>query len=80
MGLGQKPHQGWAGATLELLREGGRWLPVRYEWSRQPDMPPTAHVALGVPVGARELADPPTVSLELPPQAIVRWPDRERSR
>jgi hypothetical protein len=69
-----------AGATLERLLDDGHWLQVRYEWSWQPDTSPTAHVALGVPAGARELVDPPAVSFELPPRAILRWPQRGRAR
>jgi hypothetical protein len=69
-----------AGAPLELILGDGDWLAIRYEWSWQPDTPPTAHVALGVPGGARELAAAPMVSFALPPRAILRWPPRERAR
>ena len=67
-------------ATLELLLDDGRWLAIRYEWSWQPNVPPTAHIALGVPAGARTLSiDPLTASFDLPPRAILRWPARERA-
>ena len=43
-----------AGGMLELLLDDGRWIRVRYEWSWQPEVRPTANVALGVP-------DPPAI-------------------
>ena len=34
-----------AGSSLELLLEDGTWLPIRYEWSWQPDTQPSAYAA-----------------------------------
>jgi len=70
-----------AGDTLELLLDDGCWLRVRYEWSWQPDVAPTAHIALGLPASARKQLsiDPPTTSFALPPRAILRWPESARS-
>jgi TusA-related sulfurtransferase len=48
------------GDTLELLLDDGHWLPIRYEWSWQPNVPPTAHIALGLPDDARLAAVRPT--------------------
>jgi hypothetical protein len=68
-----------AGSSLELLLGEAGWVRVRYEWSWQPDARPTAHLALGVPAPARDLADGPVVSFALPERAILRWPQhRER--
>lgn len=69
-----------AGATLELLLDDGRCVPVRYEWGWQPDNPSTAHFARGLPASARGLTDPPTVSFELPARAILPWPQPERAQ
>ena len=71
-----------AGATLELLLDNGRWITVGHEWTWQPDALSTVHVALDARPRARELgaADPPAVSFELPPRAILRWPEQERAR
>ena len=71
-----------AGTTLELLLDSGRWITVGCGWTWQPDVLSTVHVALGVGPRARGLgaADPPTVSFELPPRAILRWPEQERAR
>ena len=71
-----------AGATLEPLPDNGRWITVGYEWTWQPDTLSTVHVALGVRPRARELGagDPPAVSFELPPRAILRWREQERAR
>ncbi len=69
-----------AGATLELLLEDGRWLEVRYQWSWHSLVPPTAHIALGVPAGTRTLlsVDPPAATFELAARAILRWAARQR--
>ena len=66
-----------AGARLELLLDDGRWVSVRYEWSWQPDEPPRAYLALGVPTPARAITDAPVVSFALPAPAILRWPSRD---
>lgn len=66
-----------AGTGLELLLTGDRWLPVRYEWTFVPGRPPTAHVVLGAPWEVIH-ADGPSVSIELPPNAVLRWPQRRR--
>ena len=64
-----------AGARLELLLPDERWLPIRYEWSWDPDKPPTGHMALGVPAKGALPAIPPSVGFDLPPDAILRWPE-----
>jgi hypothetical protein len=63
--------------TLELLLTGDRWLPVHYEWSFISGRPPTAHVVLGGPWEVIH-AGGPGVSIELPPNAVLRWPQRRR--
>jgi hypothetical protein len=62
-----------AGTGLEQLLTGDRRLPVRYEWSGRP----TAHVVLGAPWEVIH-ADGPSVSIELPPNAVLRSPQRRR--
>lgn len=75
---GQPVH---AGEPLELQLDGGTWLPVTYEWSWQPDRPPTGTIALAGPPGAaRAGVEPPVARLDLPPSAVLRWPDRDASR
>jgi hypothetical protein len=68
-----------AGSALDLLLPGGRWQRVRYEWGFG-KKPPTAWLQLGGPPGAEQLDAAPQVSFELPPRAVLRWPDREGSR
>lgn len=65
-----------AGDVLELLAGDGHWLAIRYEWSWDHDTPPTAHTTLGAPPEAERQGLQPTVSFELPPRAILRWPSR----
>jgi hypothetical protein len=68
-----------AGSGLELLFTGDRWLRVRYEWSFIPGRPPTAHFVLGGPWEAIHAdGDGPSVSIALPPNAVLRWPQRRR--
>ena len=69
-----------AGDTLQLQVAGGDWLPIRYEWSWDPDTPPTGHLALGVPAGAEQLQDTPVASFDLPATAILRWPPTPTER
>lgn len=64
-----------AGATLELLLERAAWLPIRYEWNWQEGTAPTAYAAAGLPDDARSIADPPLIRFELPPLAVLRWPE-----
>jgi hypothetical protein len=66
-----------AGTGLELLLTDGRWLPVGYEWSFIPGRWPTAHVAIGGPWEAIRQSGP-VVSMELPPDAVLRWPEGHR--
>lgn len=66
-----------AGTTLELMLADGRWVRIRYEWGWQADAPPTAHLPLGIPESAEKLADPTSVSFDLPARAILRWPAAE---
>lgn len=42
--LPQRP-PGGRGKLAELLLEDGTWLPIRYEWSWQPDTQPSAYAA-----------------------------------
>lgn len=65
-----------AGSLLELLLAGGHWQPVTYEWSWQPEQPPTATLTLAAPPAAEGLGEHPTATFALPSTAILRWPAR----
>jgi hypothetical protein len=70
---GQPVH---AGTLLELLLPDGRWQPIGYEWGWSVDEPPTATMRLGAPAGAEQLGDQPSVTFDLPAEAVLRWPPR----
>ena len=56
------------GTALELLVQGGRWVPVRYELARGE---PVAYLHLGGPgerFGATDV-----VHFDLPTDAVLRW-------
>jgi hypothetical protein len=65
-----------AGTTLDLLLPDGHWQRVRYEWSFTRETPPRAYLQLGGPAAAERLDAAPQVSFELPPRAVLRWPER----
>ena len=56
------------GSALELLVQGSRWVPVRYETARGE---PVAYVNLGGPGEAFGATD--TVHFALPADAVLRW-------
>lgn len=64
-----------AGSQLELLSADGQWLAIRYEWSFDHARPPTGYLELGAPEGATRQDVVPLISFELPPRAILRWPE-----
>lgn len=67
-----------AGSGLELLTADGHWLRGRYEWSYATGAAPTFHILLGGPPAALAEDATPLVSFDLPPRAVLRWPDPER--
>lgn len=70
-------HPVHAGTPLELLTEGQHWQPITYEWSWDPDRPPSASIALGTrPRSTTVRLEAPVASFELPASAILRWPPR----
>lgn len=56
------------GSALELLVQGGRWVPVRYETARGE---PVAYLALGGP--GERFGAAACVHFGLPTDAVLRW-------
>jgi hypothetical protein len=63
-----------SGTVLELLLSGGRWVPVRYEWSSRADSAPRFYLQLGGPWEDVEEHGPETYVLVPLDRAVFRWP------
>ena len=72
------------GQDVELLLERGVWITGRFEWGGERESRPTLHLTCGGPWEdmANEgdtLPIPPEISVAIPREAYLRWPDEEAS-